>query len=125
MLSPCPSNIAHNVRDIRSFSGTKWKKNLGEGRAESRTVYPLLNDPSVAKRNESAAWCGTKWSKLLNCPYIRIMTKYLQIFQTNNQLRRIYPKLDKFLCLVLLREEHRLLLYHQHKESLLEANPIF
>lgn len=25
---------AINVRDIRSFSGTKWKKNLGEARAE-------------------------------------------------------------------------------------------
>ena len=34
--------ISYNVRDIRSFSGTKWKKNLGEGRAEPRTVYPLL-----------------------------------------------------------------------------------
>ena len=22
--------ITHNVRDIRSFSGTKWRKNLGE-----------------------------------------------------------------------------------------------
>jgi len=28
------SGIPNNVRDIRSFSGTKWKKNLGEGRAE-------------------------------------------------------------------------------------------
>ncbi|MFH2032481.1 MAG: hypothetical protein ABIJ40_17935, partial [Bacteroidota bacterium] len=26
--------ILPNVRDIRSFSGTKWKKNLGEARAE-------------------------------------------------------------------------------------------
>jgi len=119
------SEMSHNVRDIRSFSKTKWKKNLGEGRAEPRTVYPLLNDPSVAKRNESAAWCGTKWSKLLNCPCIRIMTKYLQIFQTNNQLRWIYPKLDKFSYRLLLPEEYRLLLYHPRRESPLEANPIF
>ena len=34
--------ISPNVRDIRSFSVTKRKKNLGEGRAEPRTVYPLL-----------------------------------------------------------------------------------
>ena len=34
------------------------QENLGEGRAEPRTVYPLLSDPSVAKRNESAAWHG-------------------------------------------------------------------
>ena len=37
---------------MRSFSGTKWKKNLGEGRAEPRTVYPLLGEgerPSGAK----------------------------------------------------------------------------
>jgi len=46
----------YNVRDIRSFSGTKWKKNLGEGRAEPRTVYPLLYAPSGAYRYESAAW---------------------------------------------------------------------
>jgi len=26
------------------FSGTKWKKNLGKGRAEPRTVYPLLGE---------------------------------------------------------------------------------
>jgi len=26
--------ISDNVRDIRSFAGTKWKKNLGEARAE-------------------------------------------------------------------------------------------
>ncbi len=36
--SACPplagSEILHNVRDIRSFSGTKWNKNLGEARAE-------------------------------------------------------------------------------------------
>jgi len=36
--------MAYNVRDIRSFSGTKWKKNLGEERAEPRTVYPLLGE---------------------------------------------------------------------------------
>jgi len=42
--------ISHNVRDIRSFSGTKWKKNLGEGRAEPRTVYPLLYAPTTERR---------------------------------------------------------------------------
>ena len=47
--------ILQNVRDIRSFSGTKWKKNLGEGRAEPRTVYPLLYAPSETKCSESAA----------------------------------------------------------------------
>jgi len=26
--------VSPNVRDIRSFSGTKWKKNLGKARAE-------------------------------------------------------------------------------------------
>ena len=46
---------AINVRDIRSFSGTKWKKNLGEGRAEPRIVYPLLSVATEAKRRESAA----------------------------------------------------------------------
>jgi hypothetical protein len=30
----CRQNMSHNVWDIRSFSGTKWKKNLGEARAE-------------------------------------------------------------------------------------------
>ena len=28
------SGIANNIRDIQSFSGTEWKKNLGEARAE-------------------------------------------------------------------------------------------
>ena len=42
--------ISYNVRDIRSFSGTKWKKNLGEGRAELRTVYPLLYAPTTERR---------------------------------------------------------------------------
>ena len=28
-------DISYNVWDIRSFSGTKWKENLGEARAES------------------------------------------------------------------------------------------
>jgi len=42
--------ILHNVRDIRSFSETKWKKNLGEGRAEPRTVYPLLYAPTTERR---------------------------------------------------------------------------
>jgi len=28
------TEISYNVWDIRSFSGTKWKKNLGEARAE-------------------------------------------------------------------------------------------
>jgi len=42
--------MAYNVRDIRSFSGTKWKKNLGEGRAEPRTVYPLLYAPTTERR---------------------------------------------------------------------------
>ena len=46
----------HNVRDIRSFSGTKWKKNLGEARAEDWTVYPLLCVPSVTQLCESATW---------------------------------------------------------------------
>jgi len=42
--------MSPNVRDIRSFSGTKWKKNLGEGRAEPRTVYPLLYAPTTERR---------------------------------------------------------------------------
>ena len=41
--------MSPNVRDIRSFSETKWEKNLGEGRAEPRTVYPLLYE---GERNE-------------------------------------------------------------------------
>jgi integrase len=42
--------MSYNVWDIRSFSGTKWKKNLGEGRAEPRTVYPLLYAPTTKGR---------------------------------------------------------------------------
>jgi hypothetical protein len=34
-------------------------------RAEQFSFYPLLYDPNVAKRNESAAWCGVKRSKLV------------------------------------------------------------
>jgi len=45
-----PRAILPNVRDIRSFSETKWKKNLGEGRAEPRTVYPLLYAPTTERR---------------------------------------------------------------------------
>jgi len=41
--------IATNIRDIRSFSGTKWKKNLEKRRAEAFLVYPLLYDPSVTQ----------------------------------------------------------------------------
>jgi len=29
-----PARIETNIRDKRSFSGTKWKKNLGKSRAE-------------------------------------------------------------------------------------------
>jgi|GEM_PF-4461272 len=48
-----------NVRDIRSFSETKWKKNLGDGRAEPRTVYPLLYAPTTERRRTQR---GTKRS---------------------------------------------------------------
>jgi len=41
--------ISANVRDIRSFSGTKCKKNLEKWRAEPFLVYPLLYDPSVTQ----------------------------------------------------------------------------
>jgi len=47
--------ISSNVGDIRSFSRTKRKKNLGEGRAEPQTVYPLLYAPSEMKCSKSAA----------------------------------------------------------------------
>jgi hypothetical protein len=53
------SQISDNVRDIRSFSETKWKKNLGEGRAEPRTVHPLLYAPTTERRR---AQRGTKRS---------------------------------------------------------------
>ena len=36
---------------------SETEQNLGEGRAEPRTVYPLLSDPSVTQRSESAAGC--------------------------------------------------------------------
>ncbi len=35
--------IAPNVRDIRSFSGTKWKKNLGEKILLSLIYYKVQN----------------------------------------------------------------------------------
>ncbi|MEA3421056.1 MAG: hypothetical protein U9Q97_05205, partial [Acidobacteriota bacterium] len=37
--------VSSNGWNIRSFSGTKWKKNLGEERAEPQTVYPLVMSP--------------------------------------------------------------------------------
>jgi len=38
--------IGFNIRDIRSFSGTKWKKNLGGAEPYvSGTVKFLLNSP--------------------------------------------------------------------------------
>jgi len=55
--------ITPNVRDIRSFSGTKWKKNLGEARAEGWTVYPLLYAPTTERRRAQrgrAKWNGAK-----------------------------------------------------------------
>ena len=48
------SNIAYNVRDIRSFSGKKWKKNLGEWRAEQFSFYPFLYE-GKEQSDESAA----------------------------------------------------------------------
>jgi hypothetical protein len=35
-------SILRNIGDKRSFSGTKWKKNLGKLRAEQFSFYPLL-----------------------------------------------------------------------------------
>jgi len=53
-----------NVRDIRSFSGTKWKKNLGEGRAEPRTVYPLLYAPTTERRRAQRGRVIARSSKI-------------------------------------------------------------
>ena len=36
--------ITHNIRDIRSFSGTEWKENLEKWRAEPFLVYLLLGE---------------------------------------------------------------------------------
>ena len=51
--------MVFNVRDIRSFSEAERKKNLGEGRAEPRTVYPLLYAPTTERRRVQR---GTKRS---------------------------------------------------------------
>jgi len=67
--------MSDNVRDIRSFSVAERKKNLGEGRAEPRTVYPLLCVPNETKWSESAAWSERSgevgfsllYSKFLGC----------------------------------------------------------
>jgi hypothetical protein len=78
-----------NVRDIRSFSGRKWKKNLGEGRAEPRTVYPLLSDPNGTKWSESAAWL-----ELRICPSLLKIGQKI-IFQLS---KIIYDCLILYLC---------------------------
>ena len=46
----------------------KGKKNLGEGRAKPRTVYPLLYASISETKKESAAWSakGRNSEKVLN-----------------------------------------------------------
>jgi len=46
--------ITYNIGDKRSFSETKWKKNLGKLRAEQFSFYPLLNE-GEERSDESAA----------------------------------------------------------------------
>ena len=48
---------------MRCFSGTKWKKNLGEARAECRTFYPVLADPNGAERSGVRAQRGRATSE--------------------------------------------------------------
>jgi len=63
--------ISDNVRDIRSFSGTKWKKNLSEGRAEPRTVYPLLYAPTtVGRRAQRGATERSEFKKYFSFNFI-------------------------------------------------------
>ena len=67
------AEFRHNVRDIRSFSGTQWKKNLGKGRAEPRTVYPLLYAPTTEGRR---AQRGTERSGVSIFPPILVFSNF-------------------------------------------------
>ena len=63
--------ISHNVKDIRSFA-TK-EQNLGEGRAEPRTVYPLLYAPTTeGRRAQRGATERSEFKKYFSVIFILI-----------------------------------------------------
>ena len=80
-LGPRPApTFSTNVRDIRSFSGTKWEKNLGEGRADPRTVYLLLNVPTTERRRAQRGRSDRRERRSRNFSALETRHEFLHFF---------------------------------------------